>query len=278
MLRLKDLPPSEMDEVVRVASELYQRDQRAEEDQRERQHVVEAAQEVGLPGEYLELAAAEIHQRRVAETVQRRRRNRWKYAAAGLALGVAAVVVLAPSRTEKETAATIAARQVVEDFDNSPELRWQLNHNPQTQSTVRFTSEEQRGGVALIQVNRFGLAADGKYWANLNLSQGGVDLSGRRSVAFAVRGQGLPKVRLYLENGALERWRSPALVVPGTWETRTVPLNQFEYQTRKSSADKWTVHRYKAPEQVRQLSFKVGDFVNGAGSRGTVALDNLVAE
>lgn len=277
MLRLKDLPPAEMDEVVRVASELYQRDQRAEEDQLERQHVVAAAEEVGLPGEYLELAAAEIHQRRVAETIARSGRKRWKLAAVGIVAGVAAAVAFGVSRTTTSVA-PFAAPQTIESFSSEPALRWELNHNPQTQSTVRFTTDEQRGEVALVQVDRLGRSADGKYWANLDMNQGGVDLTARKSVAFDVRGQGLPRVRLYLENGALERWRSPALSVPSGWETRSVPLNQFEYQTRASSTASWSVHRYQPPKQVRQLSFKLGDFVNDVNARGTVALDNVIAE
>src|SRR5688572_21737574 len=75
MLRLKDVAPGEMPEVLRVASELYEKDQQELVRAQERQHVVDAAAEVGLPQEYLERAAHELHQRRVVAVVERRQRR-----------------------------------------------------------------------------------------------------------------------------------------------------------------------------------------------------------
>jgi len=278
MLRLKDLPPEEMAEVVRVASELQQRDQRANDDQRERQHVVDAAEEVGLPAEYLEQAAAEIHQRRVADTIARRRRKSWALGASLVGGSVLLGLIFTGTQSARRASLQATPPQSIESFSADPELRWKLNQNPATQSSVRFAEEAQRGGVAVIRVDRFGRSADGKFWANLDLTQGGTDLTGRKSVSFDVRGKGLPQLRLYLENGALERWRSPALTVPGTWAKRSVRLDQFDYQTRKSSSDSWSVNRYQPPKQVRELSFKLGDFVNPVSAKGEVALDNVVAE
>src|SRR5204862_120590 len=61
MQRLTELPEAESSEVIRLAQQLYERDQ-AENARRE--SLLAAAEEVGLPREYLVRAAAEIQARR----------------------------------------------------------------------------------------------------------------------------------------------------------------------------------------------------------------------
>src|SRR5205807_918200 len=70
MLRLKDVPEEDMPEVVRVASELYERDREQAAQDQAKQAYVDAAGEVGLPPEYLERASEEVHARRVARVQQ----------------------------------------------------------------------------------------------------------------------------------------------------------------------------------------------------------------
>ncbi len=284
MLRLKDVPPDEMREVVRVATELYREDQTAQEKDQERQHLIEAAGEVGLPEEYLERAAAEVHRRRVAEIQVRLRKKRIGFGLAA-ALGLAGVVVLMPSAL-KTTPAPLAPPtvvqlepQLVDDFTTAPETRWELKTNSGTNASIQFTQEAARGGVAKLQVRRFSRGTDGKYFANFDTTQGQLgNLAGREAITFAVRGQGLAQVRVYLENGPTERWRSPAVAVPNGWDTRTVRIDQLEYQTRRTSAEPWRVERFRPPQEVRRLSFKLGDFVNPVEASGEVALDDVRVE
>src|SRR4051794_29334133 len=90
MLRLENVPPEQMPEVVHIASELYEKDRQLDVESQERQATVEAAKEVGLPEEYLHRAAAELHVRRVAQAQQRGQRRRL-----GLAAALTSIVVLA---------------------------------------------------------------------------------------------------------------------------------------------------------------------------------------
>src|SRR5947209_2320151 len=95
MLRLKDVSEEDMPEVVRVASELYERDREQAAQDQAKQAYVDAAGEVGLPPEYMERASAEVHARRVARIKQRRTVRMAWLAAAVVALGGMLAVRLA---------------------------------------------------------------------------------------------------------------------------------------------------------------------------------------
>src|SRR5262245_1103505 len=79
MLRFEQVSSEEMHEIIRIASEMYEAEREKEMDPTQdidEQHAVEkAADEVGLPREYLERAAQELHQRRVAAVKRTRRRR-----------------------------------------------------------------------------------------------------------------------------------------------------------------------------------------------------------
>jgi hypothetical protein len=79
-------------EVLRVASELYAKDRVDMERAAQREELLRAAAEAGLPPEYLDRAAAAIHVRRG----ERRRGRRWRLgmcAALGLVISIALVAV-----------------------------------------------------------------------------------------------------------------------------------------------------------------------------------------
>jgi hypothetical protein len=61
---LDQIADPELPEVMRVASELYARDQAEMEKAKQRQEMLHAAVEAGIPAEYLERAAATLHARR----------------------------------------------------------------------------------------------------------------------------------------------------------------------------------------------------------------------
>ena len=85
MLRMKDVPPDQMAEVVRVAGELYDAEQAQTQ---ERRATVAAAAEMGLPNEYLDCAASAVHARHVEQIATPRRRR------VGLLAGIAVAVAL----------------------------------------------------------------------------------------------------------------------------------------------------------------------------------------
>ncbi len=94
--RLDEIPPADLPEVVRVASELYAHDRAEMERAKERQELLQAAAEAGLPAEYLERAAATIQTRhataqarQAAATPSHRQRHRRMPARVWIAIGVA---------------------------------------------------------------------------------------------------------------------------------------------------------------------------------------------
>ncbi len=269
MLRFENVPSEEMPEVVRIASEMYESDQEKERDPTqeidEHQSVVDAVEEIGVPRGYLERAAQELHNRRI-ERVKRTRRTRiglLAIAAAAIALwgGWRLTHVPPPQPTTIEISNTSMA----------------LEANPGTKAGVTY---ENAAGTraAVVKVTKFALSQNGAYMANLNTASGPRNLAGYRTVSFRVRGSGLPVVRLYLEAGPTERWRSQAVPVPGGFQERRLSLNEFDHQTRSNSAEQWRRVGYSAPGQIDRFSFKLGTFVNDADAHGEVAISDLRVE
>ena len=255
MLRMKDVPPDQIAEVVRVAGELYD----AEKAQaQERRATVAAAAEMGLPKEYLDRAADLVHARRV-EQIGRQRRRR-----AGLlaGIGVAALIGGGWFVTHPRPTAPMAY-----GFQSG---QWTQESDPASKSAVAFAN-----GAATIHVDHFGASAGpNQFFVNLNTKDVPKTLTGYRTVSFRAQSVGLPHLRLYLEN-ADERWRSANLSVPTGGQVFRLDLGQFDHQTRDSSTGVWHKVGASAPGHVEQLSFKVGYYVNNADAHGDVQISDL---
>jgi hypothetical protein len=270
MLRVKDVPPEELSEVVRVAGELYDREST---EKRERRATVDAAAEMGIPEEYMERAAAEVHARRVAEVKTRRSRRTATVAALAALAGLGGGAYVLTRHSAAPSPPLTASAPLVETFDAPLAQSVTLENNPGSEAALTQQTDASNG-VAVVRVSRFAPDARGKFFVNLDTVSGSKDLRGRQNVSFDVRGRGLPYVRLFLENGD-ERWRSPAMPVSAAWTAHRLPLSQFEYQTRDGASGAWRVRRYRAPGTVQRVSFKLGEYVNDARARGEVALDDL---
>lgn len=267
MLKLENISPQEMPEVVRVASEMYERDLERQGETQERQAVLRAAVEIGLPAEYLHRAAAEVHARRVERV---RRRRRWRnglLAATGvLALfGLTLVGVRTLDRPVARSAPVMAYR-----FHAQEGWFGQVNRETRASVTVR-------DGAVVIRVDRFAPDGRGTYFASADTYQV-PDLGLYRAVRFRVRGSGLPYVRLYLENGPLERWRSAPIPVMAQAQEVLLPLDRLERLTRARADDRFRRQEYRKPGRVERLSIKTGDFVNEVRARGEVVIDLLAFE
>jgi hypothetical protein len=252
---------------VRIATELFQRDQGQIEAVRQREGLIAAAAELDLPAEYLERAAATLHAQRVEAIRQRRRRRNSILAVLGLVVGLGGGWrILHPPPPVP----------ALYDFNNAPPRQWVPDANQETRATLAFANEPNHGGVAVLTVQRFGArASDGTYYANLNSTDVPPSLAGFRKVSFLARGDGLPHIRLYLENGPTERWRSPELPLTADWQQQVLELRQFERQTRAAPAAAWQRASYRSPRTLETLSFKLGHFVNDVNARGKVLIDDL---
>lgn len=256
MLRTQDVAPDELSEVVQLAGELYDREHAAA---RERKSTLDAAAEMGIPAEYMERAAREVHLRGVEQIQRSRRRRNGFVAATAATLAVGGTLAfwnrpVTPVRYNFDAPA--AATQVVG------------NVNPQTKAVIVVEN-----GAGVIRVERFGQDARGDFYANLDLATD-ADLSRHTVVRVRVRGEGLKQVRLYLENGPNERWRSPAVPLAPGWQDVELRLDRFTHQVRRGPAAAWRSGNAR-PGAVRNLSFKVGEFMNDVSARGQIAVDDL---
>jgi len=255
MLRMKDVPPDQMAEVVRVAGELYDAEQAQTQ---ERHATVAAAAEMGLPKEYLDRAASVVHARRVEQIATQRRRR------AGLLVGIGVAGALGGGWfvTHPRPAAPLA-------YSFQPS-QWTQESDPASKAAVTFAN-----GAATLHVDHFAMPAGGdQFFVNLNTKDVPSTLAGYRTVSFRAQSAGLPNVRLYLEN-ADERWRSANLSVPSGGQVFRLNLDQFDHQTRDPAAGKWRKAGASAPGHVEQLSFKVGYYVNNADAHGDVQISDL---
>ncbi|HLV80411.1 MAG TPA: hypothetical protein VKT32_09015 [Chthonomonadaceae bacterium] len=265
MSRLEQISPEEMPKVVQIASQLYEQDRTKEAEAQERQAYVDAAKEVDLPPEYMERAAAELQTRRIAEVKQRRRVRNGVLATLGGVVALAGLWKVTHRPPEPPTVYHFAAQQ------------WRLDVNPETKANVTFQSVDGRENVAVLHVDQFTpRASDGQYFVNLDTTQTPRSLASYRTASFFVRGDGLNTVRLYLEAGPTERWRSPAIPATDAWQQQTVDLKQFDHQVRPSASAPWQrADASQQPDRVEKLSFKVGSYMNDASAHGDIALDDL---
>lgn len=261
MRRFDDLKPEEMPDVVGAAIRQAEQDRDREMD---RAAYEQAAQEMGVSREHLDRAAADMHAARVEEIRRGRTlRNRLLALAAGVALMTAGYFVInppAPDPTEYR-------------YEN-PAQAWTDAVNPRSSATVGV-----EGGRGVIQVERFVPEGDGRYWANLNTTAVPQSMRGYSEVTLRVRGDGtLRKVRLFLENGPNERWRSPDIAVGPEWRTVRLRLDRFEHQTRDGGADRWRTRGQDNPGDITQISLKAGYPFNPQDARGRVETDDLRIE
>lgn len=270
---LRNAPAADMTEIVARAAQLQDRELVLDDAGLDRQAALAAADEFGLSSEYLERAAQEVQERRIADAKARQgRRKWWLGAAAAAAIAVGAVAAWQVTRPP-------APRAVVYSFEVATEQQWLLNVDPGSRASLTFDESSGHGRVAVITVQELGPEqGTGIPFVNMNSGDGPRSLVGHERVTFSVRGEGLPSVRLFVEAGATERWRSPLISVTNDWQTREIRLDQFEHQQRDTADGEWRTTRYSAPGRIERLSFKLGAFVNRSGQAGTVMIDDVRIE
>lgn len=256
MLKFKDVSQEQRGEVVRLASEIYDTEQ---VEQREHTSTVAAAEEIGLPEEYLERAAQALQEKRIADARQKRT-SRARFLMGGgivAALGVGAFLLRpAPPATP---------------FSLSP-IAQQPTLSTNTGTEASATSQ---GDSYVLKVNRF-IPTNNRYSANLDLPLPKTSLSGYRQMTFTVRGTGtIPKVRLFLEGGSLnERWKGPDVPVSTTPRQVSLSMDQFIRQERVSNTE-WKDISLGRPNEVTRLSIKSGFPVNPATVSGTIGVSKI---
>ena len=233
--------------------------------------VRDGALERGLAPAYLARAEQELARRESAEadaTLAMRTRRRRLVTGA-----VVALAVLAGGWGLNHWLNPPPAPPWSETFTEAS--RWSLDVNAGSRAALRWEQGPRGSRVAVVRIDA--LEADPSSAARVNLDGSGVpaNLARYTTLRLDLRGS-LPTARVYIEAGSEERWRSPAIAVTETWVEHALPLKNFERQTRE--AGKWHTAKWTAPENVTQLSVKVGDFMNPPGTTGELSVDGFRLE
>lgn len=233
--------------------------EKAEDQARVRAEIGRASAEVGLDTELIGEAERQLAREDAAARTRMRTRGVIAAGVFFIAAGAALLLWPAPSFSD--------------DFSGAAN-RWVLDKSRGTEAGVDYVTEEGRGSVARVRVDKFAPLPDGTYQVNLDRT-GVVSAKGLDVAAFDVRGDGLTVTRLYLEAGD-ERWRSPPLTITPEWTTHELPLSAFDHQIRQGGT--WQTGGAADPGEVTTLSLKLGHYMNEADAHGEVRFDNLRLE
>lgn len=254
-------------QLLRIAFELQAEHQAGEERRLAEAAFHEAALEAGLDPQLLARAEAELARRERLDAEKAQRSRRRVRIAAMAALG--AVAVGAAGLGVARVLFPPPPAPWVETFDAPGS--WGLDMNAGTRATLSWQAEAGRGQVAVVRVEAFAPGADGTYHVNLDGALVPEDASRYRDLVVDLRGS-LEVARVYLEAGDV-RWRSPAIDVQSDWTTHRLALRSFDRQERRGGA--WRTTSFSAPDDVAQLSLKVGHFMNAPDAAGELHVDAL---
>ena len=255
---------SERDQVLKRAFELQAEEEAEQAEALATEELHTAAQDVGLDPDYLARAERELEQKKAKR--QRLRRVLVITAAAAVATGALATGAV-------RLLSTPAPDPWTQTFDDP--AGWTLDTNPGTKASVRFDEARGRGKVAVLDVQSFAVQPDGSYRVNLNNFAVPANAADYKWLSVDVKGD-LPVVRVYLEAGPGERWRSPAIRADASWKQQRIPLESFEHQRREGGS--WISTDSEPPTNLSQVSIKVGHYMNAPDAKGSLALDNLRLE
>lgn len=264
MLKLNDVPPEEQSEVFRLADEMYRRES---EENRERKAATDAAQELGVPPEYLERAAAELHARKLEKIEKNRHRNRL------VAVGIVGIVLVGmgaamftSSGSSRKSSGPIAGPVSPITLDPKGATVRQSSSDP---AAARVSVD---GGRVTLDVSRMAPNGRGQVFANAAVPIGR-SLAGYRTLLVTYSGEGLPNVRVDLEAGDV-RWKSQNLPI-GASRTAEIPLDGMRKQARKSGGNGFGGVRWTAPDNAQEIVFKVGETINPTDASGKVTIEKI---
>ncbi|MFM7188840.1 MAG: hypothetical protein ACKO14_13590 [Armatimonadota bacterium] len=258
MLKQTDIPAEDQAEVFRIADKLYRED---EEHRRNADASAEAAGELGIPKEYLDRAAQELHLQRLDAVNRKRNRNRVFVAAViGVGLVTASILSVTLSRVPAPPSpVAMATASVTNVYDLSS-------------ASVRANSESKGSIIAnnsgaTLQIEQFVPDIKGDFYGNILLPAGNVQEV--EAINAQVAGNGIPNVRIDLEAGDV-RWKGP---VSPTGTSIAISAKEFQRQVRTGSS--WKNTAWQPPSGALKIAFKTGKTINDVSSRGTLTVTNV---
>ena len=255
MLKQTDIPAEDQAEIFRIADKLYRED---EEHRRNADASAAAAAELGLPQEYLDRAAQELHVQRL-EAVKAKRRRTWIIPAIALAgIGVLGVVTLSrpPAPISPVRMSTSSVTNIYDLSDAS------VRANSETVGSLSTSKN-----AATLELDQFRPNQSGDFYGNIIVPAGNVREV--EAVTAQVAGNGIPNVRVDLEAGDV-RWRGP---VSPTGTAVSISAKEFQKQVRQGS--NWKNTAWSPPSGKLRIAFKTGKSINDASTKGTLTVTNV---
>ena len=255
MLKQTDIPAEDQAEIFRIADKLYRED---EEHRRNADASAAAAAELGLPQEYLDRAAQELHVQRL-EAVKAKRRRFWIIPVIALAgIGVLGVVTLsrAPAPISPVRMSTSSVTNIYDLSEAS------VRANPESKGSISANSS-----AATLVIDQFVPDSKGDFYGNIIVPAGNVREV--EAVTAQVAGNGIPNVRVDLEAGDV-RWRGP---VSPTGTAVSISAKEFQKQVRQGS--NWKNTAWSPPSGKLRIAFKTGKSINDASTKGTLTVTNV---
>jgi len=255
VLKQTDIPAEDQAEIFRIADRLYRED---EEHRRNADASAAAAEELGIPKEYLDRAAQELHLQRL-EAVSAKRRQNWIIAVVALAsFGILGIVLLSPAPAPNPPV-RMASSSVTNVYDLSDAS---VRANPESKGSISTNSS-----AATLQIDQFLPDSKGDFYGNLLVEAGNVREV--EAVTALVAGSGIPNVRVDLEAGDI-RWKGP---VSPTGTSVSISAKEFQRQVRQGT--NWKNTSWQPPSGKLKIAFKTGKTVNDVSTRGTLTVTNV---
>jgi hypothetical protein len=255
VLKQTDIPAEDQAEIFRIADKLYRED---EEHRRNADASAAAAAELGVPQEYLDRAAQELHVQRL-EAVKAKRRKTWIIPAIALA-GIGVVLAVTLSRPPAPLSPVrMSTSSVTNVYDLSDA---KVRANPETKGTISTTLS-----AATLQIDQFGTTQTGDFYGNIIVPAG--NIREVEKVTANVAANGIDNVRVDLEADDV-RWKGP---VSQANAAVSISANEFQKQIRQGS--NWKNTSWSPPSGKLRIAFKTGKSINDASTKGTLTVTNV---
>jgi hypothetical protein len=257
VLKQTDIPAEDQAEIFRIADKLYRED---EEHRRNADASAAAAAELGVPKEYLDRAAQELHLQRL-EAVKAKRKPLWMIPVIALTgIGFMVLMTLTFSKAPAPISpVSMSTSSVTNVYDLST-------------ATVRANSES-KGSIsaskdaATLQIEQFSPNPSGDFYGNIIVPAGNVREF--ENLAANVAASGIENVRVDLETDDV-RWKGP---VSSANSKISISANYFQRQVRQGS--NWKNTAWSPPSGKLRIAFKTGKSINDASTKGTLTVTNV---
>ena len=265
MLKQSELNPDEQAQVFARADALFR-----EESERERtaRSAAAAAEEMGVPQEYLDRAAAQFHAEKVEKILARNRRKR-----SALVIGAALIpALLFPflivQLTRQAQQIPSVAQVMVAPFSLS------LAETDDATTHFRNVASTSTSAANAYSLTIEKFTSGSGYFANHGFPITG-SLQSYKKVSFTIASTGIPSTRVDLREG-LTRWNSRPISVSAA--PQRVTLNFDELHRQAQSGETWTEAAGGGPDAARALVFKFGQDINPPDTKGTVTITDVQFE